>query len=88
MQVNKEDFELALKELGYNPDDYRFKKLSLSGMSKLYDMDEDLILEAIGKKMLQAHYDYKLDAIWIEALDAAYFFYCIKNKVALYTQVA
>ena len=88
MQVSKLDFELALSELGHNPEEYRNKKISLHGMSELYDIDEDLILEAIDKKMISAFYDYKLDTIWIDALDAAYFFYCLRNKVSLYANCA
>ncbi|TWW10026.1 hypothetical protein E3A20_08440 [Planctomyces bekefii] len=84
-QVSKEAFAVALQELGMDPDIYRGQKLSLRGMSELYEMDEDLILEAIELRHIAAHYDYLNDTIWVDALDAAHFFYCLKNEAHLYS---
>ncbi|MFW7377421.1 MAG: hypothetical protein ACOH5I_01275 [Oligoflexus sp.] len=78
-QVDKETFRQALTELGHNPDHYAGKRISLSGMSELYEIDQDLILEAIDGKKIAAHYDYQNDTIWVDALDAAHFYYCIRN---------
>lgn len=83
-QVSKKDFEIALLELGHNPDQYRGKKLSLKGMSSLYGIQEDIILEAIDRRHVNAHYDYHSDTIWVDALDAAHFFYCVSTEGPLY----
>lgn len=79
LQVDKETFRQALTELGHNPDQYAGQRISLSGMSELYEIDEEIILEAIDGKKIAAHYDYLNDTIWIDALDAAHFYYCIRN---------
>lgn len=84
-QVSKAAFAHALTELGHNPDDYRGKKLSLSGMAELYEMEEDLILEAIDLRHISAHYDYHADTIWVDALDAAHFYFCVKSEAHLYS---
>ena len=83
-QVSKRDFELALRELGHNPDDYRGKRLSLAGMCGLYEIEESLVIEAIRSRFIAAHYDYGKDTIWIDALDAAHFYYCIKSEAHLF----
>lgn len=83
-QVSKDEFLAAMAELGHNPDVYRGKKLSLSHMCKVYDLEQDSIIEAIDRKFLTAHYDYFADTIWIDALDAAHFFYCIKSNAAIF----
>ena len=54
-------------------------------MSELYEIDTDHILDAIDRKLISAHYDYNADIIWVDALDAAHFFYCIKNEAHLYS---
>jgi hypothetical protein len=77
-------FRKALKELGHDPVQYERKRLSLKNMSEIYEIEEDAILDAIHEKLIPAHYDYISDTIWIEALDAAHFYYCIKNEANLY----
>jgi len=84
-QVDKQTFRQALNELGHDPDHYAGQRISLSGMSELYEMEQDLILEAIDCKQIAAHYDYQNDTIWIDALDAAHFYYCIRNFTSLST---
>ena len=84
-QVSKEAFAHALVELGMDPDQYRGQKLSLSGMCELYSLAEDLVLEAIDRRHIAAHYDYLNDTVWVDALDAAHFFYCLKNEAHLYS---
>lgn len=82
-QVDKESFRQALSELGHDPDLYAGKRLSLSGMAELYEIGQDLILQAIDDKKISAHYDYLNDTIWVDALDAAHFFYCLRNAPCL-----
>lgn len=84
-QVSKEAFSHALVELGMDPDLYRGQRLTLLGMCELYDLGEDLVLEAIDRRHIAAHYDYLADTIWVDALDAAHFFYCLKNEAHLYS---
>lgn len=83
-QVDRNMFKKALLELGHHPDQYEGKRLSLSGMAELYELQEDIIVDAIHSKKVAAHYDYINDTIWIEALEAAHFFYCIRNEAQLY----
>ncbi len=83
-QVSKQDFALALTEMGHDPDSYRGKKLSLQSMSELYEIDQDIIVEAIDLKHITAQYDYLTDTVWVDALDAAHFYYCIKSEAHLY----
>lgn len=78
-QVDKESFRLALEELGHDPGAYAGKRISLAGMAELYEIDQELILEAIDHRHVAAHYDYLNDTIWIDALDAAHFYYCLRN---------
>lgn len=84
-QVSKETFASALAELGLDPNEYRGQRLSLAGMCELYDLQEDLVLEAIDLRHIAAHYDYLKDTIWVDALDAAHFFYCLKSEAPLYS---
>lgn len=84
-QVSKAMFVKALQELGHDPRDYQGKKLSLEGMSELYRLSQDVIIEAIDTQNLPAHYDYANDTIWVDALDAAHFHYSIKNEAHLYS---
>jgi hypothetical protein len=79
-QISLEHFALALEELGHKPDYYRGKKLSLEGMTELYEVSTEEILEAIEQKVLGAHYDYTQDTIWVDALEAAHFYYCIQSE--------
>ena len=76
-QIDKHYFEKALVELGHNPNEYRGKRLSIGGMSELYDIDQETIIDAIDQDQVSAHYDYKNDTIWVDALDAAHFYYCL-----------
>jgi hypothetical protein len=84
-QVSKQMFTEALVELGHNPEEFAGKKLSLEAMSELYEIDPDIIVEAIELSHVQAHYDFRSDTIWIDALEAAHFFYCIKSEAHLYS---
>lgn len=84
-QVTKDAFASALQEMGHNPDDYAGKKLPLSGMCELYQLKYDTVLEAIELRHIAAHYDYMNDTIWVDALDAAHFFFCIRNEAHLYS---
>jgi hypothetical protein len=84
-QVSKETFADALRELGHDPDLYRGQRLTLSGMCELYELEQDLVLEAIDHRHIAAHYDYMADTIWVDALDAAPFYFCIKNEAPLYS---
>ncbi|SMF14165.1 hypothetical protein [Pseudobacteriovorax antillogorgiicola] len=83
-QVDKDSFKTALIELGHNPADYSGKKLSIDGMAALYELDSEIILDAIDQKSIAAHYDYANDTIWVDALDAAHFYYCIRSEANLY----
>lgn len=77
-QVSKDAFALALRELGHDPDSYRGQRLSLGGMCELYEVAQDAVLEAIELRQIAAHYDYMNDTIWVDALDAAHFYYCVR----------
>lgn len=83
-QVDKASFTNALAEMGHDPANYSGKKLSLAAMSELYEIDQDIIVEAIDRKHIAAHYDYSNDTIWVDALDAAHFFYCTRAEAPLY----
>jgi hypothetical protein len=83
-QVSKEDFADALREMGHDPAAYSGQRLSLSGMCELYGIDQDAVLEAIDRRHIAAHYDYHQDTIWVDALDAAHFYFCIQNEAHLY----
>ena len=80
LQITVSEFEAALVDLGYNPDDYRGKRMSLETVQKNYGLKEDLILDAISEKQIAAHYDYLSDVIWLDSLDAAHFYYCVVSK--------
>ena len=84
-QISREIFETALTELGHDPGDYRGKRLSLSQMSELYDLEQDIILDAVDQCLVSVHYDYQKDVIWVDALEAAHFFYCLKSNSALFS---
>ena len=84
-QVSKDEFVSALCEMGHDPKDYEGKRLTLSGMCELYELKQDSVLEAIDRRQLSAHYDYFADTIWIDALEAAHFYFCIKNEAHLYS---
>jgi hypothetical protein len=84
--VTKADFAAALIDLGHDPYQYQGKRLSLQGMASLYELHEDSIIDAIDGKLIAAHYDYRQDTIWIDALEAAYFFYCLNADTELNKQ--
>ena len=84
-QVSKEEFAEALSELGHDPGAYRGQRLTLTGMCELYDLEEDAVLEAIDRRLVAAHYDYLADTIWVDALDAAHFYYCVRAEGPLYS---
>lgn len=73
-------FKKALTELGHNPKDFEGKKLPLQTMCEIYQFEEDEIIKIIENKKLSAHYDYQNDSIWIDALEAAHYFYCVKSS--------
>lgn len=83
-QVDKASFRSALRELGHDPNHYMGKKLSIDGMAHLYELETDVILDAIDRRHIAAHYDYTNDTIWVDALDAAHFYYCIRSEANLY----
>ena len=84
-QVTREAFASALIDLGHNPETYKGQRLSLEGMCDLYELHSDAILEAIDRKHIHAHYDYHADTIWVDALDAAHFYFCLQNEAHLYS---
>jgi hypothetical protein len=84
-QVGKTLFKKALKELGHDPKSYEGKRLSLQGMCELYELDQDFVLDAIDRKDVAAHYDYYHDTIWVDALDAAHFYYCMLSRQQLFS---
>ncbi len=79
-QVTISEFEAALVDLGYKPEDYRGKKITLPTVEKTYGLKEELLLEAISQKQIAAHYDYIGDVIWLDSLDVAHFYYCVVSK--------
>ena len=83
-QVDKTVFKQALVELGHDPASYEGKRLSFSGMCELYELDPDFVLNAIELKEMAAHYDYYNDTIWVDALDAAHFYYCMLSRNQLF----
>ncbi|MEN9834711.1 MAG: hypothetical protein RL011_904 [Pseudomonadota bacterium] len=83
-QVSKEAFAQALYELGHNPEQYRGQRLALAGMCELYSLEIDSVLEAIEHRLIAAHYDYLNDTIWVDALDAAHFYFCVRHTQELF----
>ena len=83
-QVSKDMFARALADMGHNPDEYEGQRLSLKGMCDLYDLNQDAVIDAIDLKHIHAHYDYKNDTIWVDALEAAHFYYCVQSTNALF----
>ena len=81
MQVDKESFSRALRELGHDPLVYQGQKISLEKMAQLYEFSQENLLDAIERKVLSAHYDYTNDTIWIDALEAAHFYYCVHSDL-------
>ena len=79
MQVDRKIFAKALKELGHNPDRYLGKKISLTDMAFVYGFSQESLLEAVKKNALTANYDYEKDIVWVDAIDAAHFFYCVRS---------
>jgi hypothetical protein len=77
--IDKTYFIKALKELGHDPSQYLGKKLTLEEVGILYNFQEDSLIEAINSKILAANYDYQTDKIWIDALEAAHFHFCVMS---------
>jgi len=84
-QVSKELFSQALRDLGHDPSQYAGQRLTLNGLVELYEIGPEVIIEAIDRRHVEAHYDYQNDTIWVDALDAAHFFYCLKSEAPLYS---
>lgn len=87
-QVSKETFIQALRELGHDPALYEGKRLSLAAMTELYELNQDSVIEAIDRREMVAHYDYASDTIWVDALEAAHFYYCICSENAIFEKSA
>jgi hypothetical protein len=85
-QVSKDAFAAALTDLGVDPNAYRGKRLTIEGLCELYELEQEAVLEAIERRHIAAHYDYHADTIWVDALDAAHFFYCIRSEAHLYAE--
>lgn len=84
IQIDKASFASALKELGHDPLMFQGQKISMTNMAKAYNFNQEQLLEAIEKKALSAHYDYMNDTIWIDALEAAHFYYCVTSTNSLF----
>jgi len=84
-QITKSEFASALVDLGHRPEDYVGQRLSLQGMEELYGLEQDVIVEAISRQHIDAHYDYRNDTIWVDALEAAHFFYCVRSEAEFYS---
>ena len=80
IQVSRRTFAKALEELGHDPGKYQGKKITLQDMAKIYKYQVPYLLDAIEVKDLSAHYDYKRDNIWVDAFEAAYYYYCDQQK--------
>ena len=79
-QITKKDFALAMEELGHDPKRFQGKKINLVDMAKIYNYKIPYLLDEIEQKTLEAHYDYVSDKIWIDAFDAAFFYYCDQSE--------
>ena len=79
--ISRETFEMALTELGQDPSLYKGQRLAFAGFCELYSIDEEDALDAVEAGLIQAHYDYQNDCIWIDALEAAHFYYCHFNSI-------
>ena len=83
-QIDRETFAKALKELGHDPVEYAGKKLSLSGVASIYELSQEEVLKAVETKKLCAHYDYQKDIIWMDALEVAHYYYCLRSQQSLF----
>jgi hypothetical protein len=43
-------------------------------------------MDAVDLKKIAAHYDYRNDVIWVDALEAAHFYYCVRNESPFYAE--
>ncbi len=86
MQITQDEFRVALEELGHNPSDFETQKVSIAEAAQLYEISEDILLEAIEANILRAHFDFKSRQVWLAGLDLAHFFYCLKSNEALFAQ--
>lgn len=85
-QVDKNIFKDALIQLGHNPSDYEGKKISLKKVEEIYGIFDEALFEAIKKDLLHAFYDVKSDTIFVDALEIAYFYFCVKSYSDLYSK--
>ncbi len=85
-QITLKKFAEALTELGHDPKIYHGRKLSLDKLCEIYDIDAETIYDAALNNELSVYYDYPADLAWVDALEAAHFFYCIKSRKALYSR--
>lgn len=85
-QVSKEMFSSALRDLGIDPAEYSGQRLTLEGMCELYEIEEAAIMDAVDLKKIAAHYDYRNDVIWVDALEAAHFYFCVRNEAQYYAE--
>ncbi len=83
-QVTKEAFVQALSEMGHDPRQWDGQRITLAGMAELYELEQDAIVDAIDANHVRAHYDYSTDTIWIDALDAAHYFYCLRSQAVFF----
>ncbi len=77
--VERDMFIKALQELGINPKEFEGQKLSLKNMAEIYDFQYDALLEAVQNSMLKVYYSYTEDTMWVDALEAAHFYYCVTS---------
>ena len=83
-QVDQKMFAKALRELGHDPDQYSGKKLAIDEVERVFELDRSDILDAIEAKLITAHYDYKTDIIWLDALQTAHFYFCVRSHRDLF----
>lgn len=79
MQINRELFKDALRQLGHAPELFEGKKLTLKTVQDIYNIQEDTIHEAVEKGSLQAYYDPFDDTVLLDALEVAYLFFCARS---------
>lgn len=83
-QIDKETFRRALEELGHDTSKWSGQKLALADMATQYELSESTIVDAIESQLIDAHYDYTRDTVWVDALDAAHFFFCLRHQANLF----
>lgn len=86
VQITQEEFKFALEELGHDPRLYSGQRVSVEEAAQLYELSEDVLLEAIETRVLRANYDFLDNKVWLAGLDLAHFYYCLKSTVALFAR--